>query len=123
MLKVMLLSSMCLFLMQESDCNKASAKKNLKKIEFDVTAIDKKGMQGGTFVDYEFCIPKEEHKIAEIKSIDPSVTMPNMAKGRIGCTQDEQLCIMTTDDSEWKEKLSAVAALPYVKRIIKTYYE
>ena len=119
----MLLSSMCLILMQESDCNNASAKKNLKKIEFDVTSIDEKGMQGGTHVDYEFCIPKEEEKINEIKTIAPEVIMPNMAKGRIACAEDEQLCIVSTNSTDWKEKLSAIASLPYVKRIIKTYYE
>ena len=123
MFKSILLSSFCLILIQESNCNKASAKNNLKKIEFDITSIDEKGLQGGTIVDYEFCIPKEEDKIAAIKSIEPTVIMPNMAKGRIGCGQDEQLCIVSTNSGDWKDKLSTIASLHYVKRIIKTYYE
>jgi len=49
--------------------------------------------------------------------------MPRRAKGRIGCSEDEWLCIVSNHNPGWKERLFAFASLPYVKRIVKTQYE
>ncbi len=121
-LSLLLLLS-CL-MMSASDCKKDVSKKMLNKIEFDPSLIDEKGMlTSEVAVDYEFCIPRDEAKVAEVKAIEPMVNIPRMAKGRIGCSKEEYLCIVSTKGVEWKEKLYAIASLPYVKRIVQTHYE
>ncbi len=110
--------------MSASKCNKEVSKKTLRKIEFDQSMIDQKGLLIGTvMVDYEFCIPKNETSVAEVKAIEPDVNIPRLAKGRIGCSAEEYVCIVSTKGPEWKERLYAIASLPYVKRIIQTDYE
>jgi len=122
--KIIYCSLAWLMLLGVSDCDKSGSKKALRKIEFDHSVLDKDGMLNSEVaVDYEFCIPKDESKVAEVKAIEPDVNMPAMAKGRIGCSKDEYLCIVSTKDDSWKEKLYAIASLPYVRRIIQTYYE
>ena len=123
MIKVFLIAGMYLVGVPKQGCNKSSADNDVNKIDFDITAIDANGMQGGTYVDYEFCIPMDEDKVAEVKSIEPDVVMPAKAKGRIRCSEDEFLCIVSTKGEKWKENLNAIASLSYVKRIIQTYYE
>ena len=96
----------------------------MNKIEFDPKTVDERGLLNGTVaIDYEFCIPKDENKVEEIKSIVADVKIPRMAKGRVGCTDDQWLCIVTTNNEKWKEQLMSIAALPYVKRIVQTHYE
>jgi len=113
------------FCISASQCQEKKAdKKVLQKIEFDYASISDEGLiNSEVSVDYEFCIPKDDAKVAEIKSIEPDVKMPSMAKGRIGCSKEEWLCIVNTSGPEWKEKLYAIASLPYVKKIVQTYYE
>lgn len=95
-----------------------------QKIEFDYTAVDERGLiNGQVALDYEFCIPKDEAKVAEIKKIVPDVLIPLRAKGRIRCSENEWLCIVGTNDQQWKEKLLKIASLSYVKRIVQTHYE
>ncbi len=113
-----------LILLGISNCNQGISKKTIRKIEFDQTMLDKNGMLNSEVaLDYEFCIPMDEAKVAEVKSIEPDVNIPRMAKGRIGCTKEEYLCIVSTKGPQWKEKLYTIASLPYVKRIIQTHYE
>ncbi len=110
--------------MSASKCQNQPSKEILQKIEFDYGAVDEKGLiNGEVALDYEFCIPKDDVKVQEIKSIVPDVLMPRMAKGRIKCSDQEWLCIVTTNDSTWKEKLYRIASLKYVKRILPTDYE
>lgn len=100
------------------------SKRAHKKIQFEYTVIDDKGyLNGETIIDYEFCIPKDEKKVAGIMAIDSTIAMPRRAKGRIGCSEDEWLCIVSNHSAGWKERLFAIASLPYVKRIIQTHYE
>ncbi len=107
-----------------SKCQDDVSRKTLSKIEFDYAAVDDKGlMNSEVAIDYEFCIPMDEAKVAEIKAIEPDVKMPRMAKGRIGCSEEELLCIVSTNGPKWKERLYAIASLPYVKRIVQTDYE
>ncbi len=122
--KYLLLTLCCILMMNASKCDEGVSKKTLRKIDFDYSTINQKGMMDSAVaVDYEFCIPRDDAKIAEVKAIEPNVNMPRMAKGRIGCSDEEYLCIVTTKGTDWKEKLYAIASLPYVKRIIQTYYE
>lgn len=107
-----------------SKCQNDPDKKIISKIEFDHKAIDDKGLiNSEVAIDYEFCIPKDDAKVAEVKKIEPGVQMPRMAKGRIGCSDTEWLCIVSTNGPGWKERLYAIASLPYVKRIVQTHYE
>lgn len=123
-LKILIASALLVSTMSTSKCRKQPNKEILQKIEFDYGAVDDKGlMNGEVSLDYEFCIPKDDAKVNEIKSIVPDVTMPRMAKGRIKCSDQEWLCIVTTNDATWKEKLYRIASLKYVKRIIPTHYE
>lgn len=122
--KVIYLLVFCLISISASKCDDQVSKKTLRKIEFDESVIDDKGMiSSDVAVDYEFCIPMDETKVAEVKAIEPDVNMPRMAKGRIGCSKEEYLCIVSTKGAGWKERLYAIASLPYVRRIIQTYYE
>jgi len=111
-------------ILSASKCQDNESKKTLNKIEFDYSAVDDKGlMNSEVAIDYEFCIPMDEARIAEVKAIEPDVNMPRMAKGRIGCSEEEWLCIVSTNGPKWKERLYAIASLPYVKRIVQTHYE
>ena len=107
-----------------SKCQGNESKKILSKIEFDYATVDDKGMMDSAIsIDYEFCIPMDEAKVNEVQAIEPDVTIPKMAKGRIRCSNEEWLCIVSTNGPGWKEKLYAIASLPYVTRIVKTHYE
>ena len=114
-----------LLLCAASKCSdKTADKRILSKIDFDLTNVSDEGMIDGiTALDYEFCIPKDETKVNEVKAIIPDVNMPRMAKGRIRCSEDEWLCIVSSSGPDWKKDLYAIASLPYVKKIVATYYE
>lgn len=111
-------------LLAASKCQTKESEKAISKIGFNYASIDQKGrINSETSIDYEFCIPRDEATLAQVKAIEPNVQTPRMAKGRIACSENEQLCIITTHDSKWKEKLYAIASLPFVQRIIQTDYE
>lgn len=94
------------------------------KIDFNYSTIDDNGLLNSEVaIDYEFCIPKDDVKVAEVMAIEPTIQIPRMAKGRIRCSEEEWLCIVSTNGPGWKDKLHAIAALPYVKRIVQTHYE
>ncbi|MBK9982102.1 MAG: hypothetical protein IPP15_06695 [Saprospiraceae bacterium] len=107
-----------------SKCQTTISDNVIQKIGFDFAAVDEKGLiNSETSIDYEFCIPMDETMMAKIKAIEPDVQTPRLAKGRIACSQQEWLCIVTTHDSKWKEKLYTIASLPFVQRIVQTDYE
>jgi hypothetical protein len=64
---------------------------------------------GAVAVSYEFCIPASPTAIIEVQ--------------RIGCTNGQALCIENTHQEGWLGVLSAVAPLPYVKRIEPRFAE
>lgn len=111
-------------LLSASKCQTNESDKIISKIGFDYTAVDEKGnINSETSIDYEFCIPMDENMLAQIKAIEPDVQTPRLAKGRIGCSKEEWLCIVTTHDAKWREKLYAIASLAFVNRIVQTDYE
>ena len=97
------------------------------KINFDLSQIDENGLMGQeggkVSVDYEFCIPAGEAYADEVKSIDPSIGIYLHTKGRIGCEEDQWLCLGNTHQKDWKDILKSLAALDYVKRIEQNYWE
>lgn len=96
----------------------------IDNILFDYAGIDEFGLRHGeSAVDYEFCIPANPDALAEVSRIEPDVRVMKNSKGRVGCTDEQWLCIANTHDPAWKKKLFAIAALPYVERILETFYE
>jgi hypothetical protein len=97
------------------------------KVTFDVSAISLAGLSGAAdgavAVSYEFCIPAGPKAMIEVQRIDPSARCTIGARGRIGCTKGQALCIGNTHQEGWLAVLSAVAALPYVKRIDRCFAE
>ena len=94
------------------------------KIQFDIETIDANGLRNGEVsVDYEFCIPARDEILQQVLKIDPNVRAMKASKGRIGCTDQQWLCINSTHGKGWKKKLNAIAALESVERIQETFYE
>jgi len=97
------------------------------KINFDTSAIDSEGLQGPpggqVSVSYEFCIPGTPQAIAEVQRIDPTAQCTTGSRGRIGCTPAQALCIGDTHQANWAKVLNDLAALPYIARIERSYFE
>lgn len=94
------------------------------KITFDLGAIDEHGMVGSedgkrSFA-YEFCVPDDTDKLAEVKSIDPSLQCTLGSPGRIRCSRDQHLCI---GHGGAAETILRLAALDYIARIDPFYGE
>ena len=105
-------------------CPRKMQKINEAKIQFDYSAIDEQGLRNGEVaVDYEFCIPASEAILQELLNIDSSIRVMKSSKGRIGCTNQQWLCINTTHTQDWKRKLNAIASLSFVEKIQETFYE
>ena len=98
----------------------------LKKIEIDLSVLDANGLRGPAdgkvSISYEFCIPNTEKCKAEVSKIDNTVQFSHGSPGRIGATKDQFLCIGSTGKN-YKKVLSALAELPYIKRIIECHFE
>lgn len=81
------------------------------------------GQDAGAAVDYEFCIPYSDQPLQEIHRIDPTITCQNGSSGRIGCTNDEYLCLGTTADKNAMGILCELSLLDYIERIDQTFWE
>ncbi|BCX02929.1 MAG: hypothetical protein KatS3mg053_0867 [Candidatus Roseilinea sp.] len=94
------------------------------KIAFDLNEIDENGLIGPAgdkrSVAYEFCIPREQENLDEVRAIDPSLQCYAESRGRIGCTRDQYLCI---GQGGTRETLLKLASLDYVERIEPFYGE
>jgi len=97
------------------------------KIGFDINAIDKEGLigppDGKVALSYEFCIPADNKCVAEVRRIDPSLTILKKSKGRVACSKMEWLCIGNSHQAYAKVKIQELADLVYVKRIQRAYFE
>ena len=74
-------------------------------------------------LSYEFCIPQTQEAIRDIRSIDPTIQYYRHSPGRIGCDDEEYLCIGETHNPRWKEILEAIAHLSYVEKIQQSFAE
>jgi len=107
-----------------SQCSRKMKAFDPAKIEFEYSSLDAEGLRNGEVaVDYEFCIPASDEQLKEVLAIDPNVRLMKSSKGRIGCSRQQWLCINSTHSPGWKDKLYAIASLPYVERIQQTFYE
>jgi hypothetical protein len=105
-------------------CHKGVTQDDINKIEFNYTAVDQAGLKHeGVNVDYEFCIPAKDAYAKKVLHIEPRAKVLQKSKGRSGCSDSEWLCIISNHDGDWKQKLFAIASLPFVERIKETFYE
>jgi hypothetical protein len=97
------------------------------KINFDTSGINSEGLQGPSggqvSVSYEFCIPGTPQAMSEVQSVDPTAQCRMGSRGRIGCTPSQALCIGSTHQADWAKVLNDLAALPYIERIDRSYFE
>ncbi|MCB0586424.1 MAG: hypothetical protein KDD06_14025 [Phaeodactylibacter sp.] len=98
----------------------------MQKIRFDLSQLDENGLlgpeNGKVALDYEFCIPQKGQYRQEVERIDPSLKIQT-AKGRIGCSRDQYLCLGNTHQKNYKEVLYRLARLSYIERIERTFFE
>lgn len=97
------------------------------KIRFDLDAIDPNGLIGPPgglrALSYEFCIPADAAHRDAITAIDPRIACHGQSPGRIGCTEEQVLCIGDTHRPDHRKVLEAIARLPYVERIEQAWFE
>ncbi len=99
----------------------------LAKITFDLSELSLDGLLGTGdglhSLSYEFCIPANSQVVAEIKQIDATIHLYPNSPGRIGCRQDQYLCIGDTHHPQWREILLSLAKLPYIEKIEQSWFE
>jgi hypothetical protein len=95
------------------------------KMNFEFSKLDKNGLikKRGTSLAYEFCIPNNETYLDKIKEIDESISIYKSGSGRIGCSNNEILCIGETHNKDYKRILTQIAELEYVKSINESFFE
>jgi hypothetical protein len=95
------------------------------KMNFEFSKLYKNGLikKRGTSLAYEFCIPNNETYIDKIKEIDESISIYKSGSGRIGCSNNEILCIGETHNKDYKRILTQIAELEYVKSINESFFE
>jgi hypothetical protein len=97
------------------------------KIAFDTSRIDDAGLigppDGKRTVAYEYCVPKSDGYLAEVRRIDATAEPMPGSRGRIGCTREQILVLGSTVGPHWRETLDRLAALPYVRRIEEVFFE
>lgn len=105
-------------------CHRQLVTSDVSKINFDYSHIDERGFRNGLApVDYEFCIPAKDDALKKVRQIEPDVKVMKSSRGRVGCTDEQWLCIVNTMDDAWKKKLEQIATLSFVGRIEETFYE
>lgn len=99
----------------------------IRKVTFDISRIDENGLIGSAdakrAIAYEFCIPDTETCRNEVESIDSSVVFSSGSPGRIGCGEDQILCIGSTHQRNFRDILMKLSELPYVQRIDECFFE
>ena len=97
------------------------------KIQFDLGRLDANGLQGPPggkhSLSYEFCTPNTPDARAEVVATDPSVRFSCNSPGRIGCGTRECLSLGDSYQQDHRERLLALAALPYIRRIEENFFE
>jgi hypothetical protein len=97
------------------------------KIAFDLSGIGPDGLEGPSdgrrSVDYEYCVPEQAIYVRQVQTIDPTAAYHPDVRGRANCKRGEVLMTGNTHHDRWRETLERLAALRYVKRIIRTFWE
>jgi hypothetical protein len=96
-------------------------------VTFDLSGLDASGLEGPpdglVAVSYEFCVPKDDRVLAQVRSIDPTVQILPESPGRIGCRDDRVLCIGSTAQPEYRTVLDRLCDLEYVDHIDRCVFE
>ena len=96
-------------------------------IGFDPGILDAEGLigppGGKRALDYEFCIPRDEGFVAEVRAIDATARFFDGSRGRIGCGPDQVLVIGNTHRPDFAVVLRRLAGLPYIERIEQAHFE
>lgn len=124
-IKISLLSAIILLLVSCSVFKSKAVKKAESKMNFEFSKLDKEGLikKKGTSLAYEFCIPNNIESLTKIKAIDESISIYKSGTGRIGCSENEILCIGETHNKNYKSILLQIAELDYVKSINESFFE
>lgn len=97
------------------------------RIGFDLNRVNKEGLQGPPdglrALHYEYCIPDRPAALAQVRAIDPTLQTYRQSPGRIGCGEDELLCLGHTHQSGHREVLSQLARLNFVREIREAFFE
>lgn len=113
--------------MVSAGCTADAHRREREKIDFEMTEIDDRGLEGPEGgkrrVAYEFCIPSRQDYITQVRVIDPSLQLFPTVPGRAGCTTEQILAIGHTAAPQWRERIERLAALRYVKRILRSDFE
>ena len=100
---------------------------NMEKVRFDINKLDAQGMYGQPdglrALSYEFCIPDNIDYVSQVMAIDPTLVVYKQSPGRIGCTENEYLCIGHTATDSYLEILQNLTKLGYVKEIHEAFFE
>ena len=112
-----------------SDC-RAEARNQIdtrSKITFSLEQLNESGLYGPPdglrALHYEFCIPGDSDHEAEVRQIDPTIQIFKTSPGRVGCTDEEYLCVGNTHQPDFRMVLCKLANLPYIKRIDQVFFE
>ena len=113
-----------------SACTPTHIKKNnefIQKVHIQrLPGVNDKGLYGPpnglVSLSYEFCIPREQKYIDEIKSIDTTVQI-SKSSGRIGCSKDQYLCLGHTAQENYLQVLEGLARKEYIHRIEEAWFE
>lgn len=121
------------FIIPGLGCSRTAARKSsepiapVQKIAFDLNRLNEAGLYGPPdglrALSYEFCIPAREDYADEVKAIDPTIDISGGSPGRVGCSEDQFLCMGNTHQKNFREVLLKLAALPYVDRIEESVFE
>ncbi len=99
---------------------------DMEKIKFDLDQIDKDGLigpaDGKRTLAYEFCIPAEASAREEVKAIDSAIQVFEGSSGRIGCSDQQWLCMGETR-FDYRQVLQQLAGLDYVEKIDQAFFE
>ncbi len=127
-MKTLKLSLVAILIITIASCSlfKSKAVKQAEsKMNFEFSKLDKNGLikKRGISLAYEFCIPNNETYLDKIKEIDESISIYKSGSGRIGCSNNEILCIGETHNKDYKRILTQIAELEYVKSINESFFE
>jgi len=107
--------------------SEATAERTSPKIEIDLAGVNEAGLRGPPTglraVHYEFCIPAGERYATEVLGIDPTLQLLPKSRGRISCTNRQLLAVGSTHQEGYREVLERLAALPYITRIVESFFE
>ena len=97
------------------------------KIQFDLSRLDAHGLQGPPggkrSLSYEFCTPNTTAARTAVTAADPSVRFSCSSPGRVGCVPGECLSLGDSHQQDYRERLLALASLPFIRSIEERFFE